>query len=194
MMKAVRSIELGLDTLTLPELRDSTDSEEEIEQLHRAGLTSALFCVYEALKRGMPPRDYLRHHQDRLVVPGQAAASGSTWSMSLKNGELTTEDCTCNAKKFGFLDKTIQRLSGAGHPARNTAAAAYQDGGYLRCGIRRRNALFLLHLRRGKRSKRVYRRAAATPTRRRCWSSAPAPSASARALSSTTARSTASGR
>ena len=52
MMKAVSSTELGLDTMTLPDFEKLT-TEEVIEHLHVQDSERA-FCVYEALKRGVP--------------------------------------------------------------------------------------------------------------------------------------------
>ena len=52
MMKAVSSIELGMDTLTLSDFEKLT-TEEVIEHLHVQDSERA-FCVYEALKRGVP--------------------------------------------------------------------------------------------------------------------------------------------
>ena len=108
MMKAVSSTELGLDTMTLPDFEKLT-TEEVIEHLHVQDSERA-FCVYEALKRGVPHEtiyditkidwwflDKLQHLADI--------------EMGLKNGELTTEKYL-NAKRFGFLDKTIRRLAG----------------------------------------------------------------------------------
>ena len=108
MMKAVSSTELGLDTMTLPDFEKLT-TEEVIEHLHVQDSERA-FCVYEALKRGVAHDviyditkidwwflDKLQHLADI--------------EMGLKNGELTTEKYL-NAKRFGFLDKTIKRLAG----------------------------------------------------------------------------------
>ena len=108
MMKAVSSTELGLDTMTLPDFEKLT-TDEVIEHLHVQDSERA-FCVYEALKRGVPHEtiyditkidwwflDKLQHLADI--------------EMGLKNGELTTEKYL-NAKRFGFLDKTIRRLAG----------------------------------------------------------------------------------
>ena len=107
MMKAVSSTELGLDTMTLPDFEKLT-TDEVIEHLHVQDSERA-FCVYEALKRGVPHEtiyditkidwwflDKLQHLADI--------------EMGLKNGELTTEKYL-NAKRFGFLDKTIRRLA-----------------------------------------------------------------------------------
>ena len=47
-MKAVRSIELGLDTLRLPKTAEKTD-EEIRDLLHDCRTTSGIFAVFEAL-------------------------------------------------------------------------------------------------------------------------------------------------
>ena len=154
MMKAVSSTELGLDTMTLPDFEKLT-TEEVIEHLHVQDSERA-FCVYEALKRGVAHDviyditkidwwflDKLQHLADI--------------EMGLKNSELTTEKYL-NAKRFGFLDKTIRRLAGVDTPARGPEGRV-QDGRYLRRRICRQDAVFLLHLRRGQRSEAVHCRA-----------------------------------
>ena len=110
MMKAVSSIELGLDTLTLPDF-EKLSTREIIDHLHVQDSERA-FCVYEALKRGVDHKtiyditkidwwflDKMQHLADL--------------EQGLKTGELTREKYL-EAKKYGFLDKTILRLSGAG--------------------------------------------------------------------------------
>ena len=119
MMKAVSSTELGLDTLTLPDF-EKLSTEEVIEHLHVQDSERA-FCVYEALKRGVPHEtiyditkidwwflDKMQHLADI--------------EMGLKNGELTNEKYL-SAKKFGFLDKTIKRLAGVDTLPEHPAAA-----------------------------------------------------------------------
>ena len=109
MMKAVSSTELGMDTLTLPAFEELS-TEEIIDHLHVQDSERA-FCVYEALKRGVPHQtiyditkidwwflDKMQHLADL--------------ELGLKQGELTREKYL-EAKKYGFLDKTILRLSGA---------------------------------------------------------------------------------
>ncbi len=108
MMKAVSSIELGMETLTLPAFEEYT-TEQVVEHLHVQDSERA-FCVYEALKRGVPHKviyditkidwwflDKLQHLADL--------------ELGLKKGELTREKYF-EAKKYGFMDKTIARLSG----------------------------------------------------------------------------------
>ena len=58
LMKAVRSIELGLDTLNLPKLKGLTTNEIE-EKLHNTD-DERLFVVYEAFKRGVPLENIFR--------------------------------------------------------------------------------------------------------------------------------------
>ena len=109
LMKAVSSIELGMDTLTLPDF-EKLPTEEIIDHLHVQDSERA-FCVYEALKRGVDHKtiyditkidwwflDKMQHLADL--------------ELGLKEGELTREKYL-EAKKYGFLDKTIRRLSGA---------------------------------------------------------------------------------
>ena len=108
LMKAVSSIELGMDTLTLPDF-EKLSTEEIIDHLHVQDSERA-FCVYEALKRGVPHQtiyditkidwwflDKMQHLADL--------------EQGLKTGELTREKYL-EAKKYGFLDKTIRRLAG----------------------------------------------------------------------------------
>ena len=108
LMKAVSSIELGMDTLTLPDF-EKLPTEEIIDHLHVQDSERA-FCVYEALKRGVDHKtiyditkidwwflDKMQHLADL--------------ELGLKEGELTREKYL-EAKKYGFLDKTIRRLSG----------------------------------------------------------------------------------
>ena len=57
MMKAVRSVELGLDSFNLPKFADKT-KEELLELLHNCD-DERIFCVYEALKKGIPAEKIL---------------------------------------------------------------------------------------------------------------------------------------
>ena len=54
MMKAVRSVELGLDSFNLPKFADKT-KEELLELLHNCD-DERIFCVYEALQERHPSR------------------------------------------------------------------------------------------------------------------------------------------
>ena len=107
-MKAVRGIELGLDTLTLPEFCKLSDSE--VEEALAIIDDRRLFMVYEALKRGITPQrinditkidNWFLHKMLNLV----------NIEAELKKGNLTDE-LYLQAKKYGYLDSTIKRLSG----------------------------------------------------------------------------------
>ena len=108
MMKAVHSIELGLDTLTLPQLEDLPD--EEIVKLLANTDDERLFVVYEAIKRGISFDeifDITKIDKWFLAKFGKLAKMEN----ALKEGELTVEKYRA-AKKLGFLDATMRRLSG----------------------------------------------------------------------------------
>ena len=115
--------ELGLDTMTLPELENLT-TEEVIARLPRQDSERA-FVVYECLKRGVDHKviydvtkidwwflDKMQHLAD--IENG------------LKTQPLTAEAYK-NAKKYGFLDKTIRRLSGQELPCQLNAGFKMVD-------------------------------------------------------------------
>ena len=123
MMKAVSSIELGLETLTLPAL--AADSDETIvEKLHHCDSERA-FVVYEALKRGISwdiihditkiDRWFLAKMQHLADIENE-----------LTRGELTEESYR-TAKQYGFLDKTIRRLTGKEIPVQLHASYKMVD-------------------------------------------------------------------
>lgn len=106
-MKAVTSIELSLETPTLPML--TTMSDEEIVDKLSVQDSDRAFCVYEALKRGVS-FDVI---YDKTKI--------DYWFLSklqkLANTELALakgfdEELYNKAKRQGFMDKTIERLSG----------------------------------------------------------------------------------
>ena len=108
MMKAAISVELGLETLTLPELTEKSD-EEILELVHHPD-DKRIFVIYEALKRGVSwdtifditkiDKWFLAKFQKLADMEKRLAAGDDS--------ESTYE----KAKKMGFLDKTIARLTG----------------------------------------------------------------------------------
>ena len=107
MMKAVRSIELGLDYMQLPKLKALSDAEIR-EQLALID-DERIFVVVEALRRGVDIEDifaitkidrWFLHKFLRLVQ----------MENRLKAGNID-EETYRSAKKLGFLDKTIEMLS-----------------------------------------------------------------------------------
>jgi carbamoyl-phosphate synthase large subunit len=108
MMKAIRSVELGMETLTIEALVESTD--DEIMEMLGESDDQRAFVVYEAIKRGISLDtifditridkwflDKLRH----LAV----------MEKDLETLGLTEERIRV-AREIGFLDKTIEELSG----------------------------------------------------------------------------------
>ena len=123
MMKAVRSIELGLDSMNLKKLKDLSD-EEIFERIHNVD-DERSFVVFEAIKRGVALE---KIHEITMI---------DMWFLSkLKNlaeleayladGELTCEKYDL-AKKYGYLDSTIERISGQKCPKRTRAVFKMVD-------------------------------------------------------------------
>ena len=123
MMKAVRSIELGLDSMNLKKLKDLSD-EEIYNRLYNVD-DERSFVVFEAIKRGVALE---KIHEITMI---------DMWFLSkLKNladlenyladGELTCEKYDL-AKKYGYLDSTIERMSGQKCPKRTRAVFKMVD-------------------------------------------------------------------
>jgi carbamoyl-phosphate synthase large subunit len=107
MMKAVRGAELGMDTLTKPDFEKLSD-DEVVEKLADTDV-DRLFCIFEALKRGV--------HEDKI---NEITFYDRWFIRKFKNladleaeigkGEITQE-LYDRAKNYGYLDKTIERIS-----------------------------------------------------------------------------------
>ena len=107
MMKAVRSIELKITTLSMPSL--SKLSDEDIKKLLHSADDERIFVVYEAIKRGVSLDVIFDVTKiDRWFL--SKLRNLSDMEKSLCTGELTDEKYE-KAKKYGFLDSTIEKLS-----------------------------------------------------------------------------------
>ncbi len=108
MMKAVRSIELGMDTLTKKAFIELTD-EEVLKKLEDVDVDRC-FCVFEALKRGI---SIDKIHEITMIDKWFIAKLNNLAELEkwLANGELT-EEKYLTAKKYCYLDSTIERISG----------------------------------------------------------------------------------
>ena len=108
MMKAVRSIEMGLTTMNLPKLAEK--DTEEIRSLLENCDDERIFVVYEAIKRGISLDEIFEITMiDRWFLNKfRKLAEMEDW---LADGELT-QDKYLQAKKMGFLDATVTALSG----------------------------------------------------------------------------------
>ena len=109
MMKAVSSIELGMDTLTHKPFEELTD-EEVVEHMHVQD-AERVFCVYEALKRGIDHKViYDITKIDWWFLDKMQHLADLEKGLAQCNGVLSLEQYK-TAKKYGFQDKTIRRLA-----------------------------------------------------------------------------------
>ena len=108
MMKAVRSIELGLDTMTKPAFEKLTDEEVE-KKLYDVDVDRA-FCIFEALKRNISVD---KIHEITMVDNWFIDKLKNLVELErwLADGKLTQEKYNF-AKKYCYLDKTIEKISG----------------------------------------------------------------------------------
>ena len=107
MMKAVRSIELGLDTMNLKKL-EKYSTDEIRERLHLVD-DERSFTVFEALKRGITPEEIheITMIDNWFLYKLLNLVELEKW---LADGELTEEKYN-TAKQYGYLDSTIERIS-----------------------------------------------------------------------------------
>jgi carbamoyl-phosphate synthase large subunit len=107
MMKAVRSIELKLNTMRMPKMAALSDAELDA-QLHKPD-DERIFAVYEAVGRGVSfDRIFDITKIDRWFLA--KFKNLANMEKSLTQGELTHEKFLA-AKKMGFLDVSIEKLS-----------------------------------------------------------------------------------
>lgn len=122
-MKAVSSIELGLDTPTLNTLIALTD--DEITQKLYVQDSDRSFVVYEALKRG------ISHSVIYDITKIDYWFLAKLQNLADMEIRLAKEPLTCEmykqAKKLGFMDKSIRRISGAELPAFTPASFKMAD-------------------------------------------------------------------
>lgn len=106
-IKAVRGAELKLDTLNLPKLRMLSD-DEIVAKLADVD-DERIFVMYEALKRGVSIE---KIHEITMVDEWFLGKLLHLTQLEkgLAEGELT-EEKYLEAKKYGYLDATIERLS-----------------------------------------------------------------------------------
>lgn len=123
MMKAIRGAELKVDSLNLPKLEKLSD--EEI----KAGIDPAhderIFYVFEALKRGISVDEI---HELTMIDEWFLWKLNNLLQLEkwLADGELTVEKYRY-AKKWGYLDSTIERLSGQQVPEHLSASYKMVD-------------------------------------------------------------------
>jgi carbamoyl-phosphate synthase large subunit len=123
MMKAVRSIELGLDTMNLKKFEELSD--EQVRERLCVIDDERSFLVFEALKRDISVDEI--HEVTKIdkwfLEKLLNLVKLERW---LADGELTIEKYDI-AKRFGYLDSTIERISGQKCPARKRAVFKMVD-------------------------------------------------------------------
>lgn len=122
-IKAVRGAELKLDTLNLPKLADKTDDEIE-ELLHNCD-DERIFVVYEAIKRGI---SIARIHEITMIDEWFLGKfmNLAEFEKGLRSGVLD-EESYLQGKKWGYLDSTLEKLSGKKVPFHKDAAFKMVD-------------------------------------------------------------------
>lgn len=123
MMKAVRSIELGLDTMNLKKLEKLED--HEVKNLLYSVDDERSFAVFEALKRNIPIETI---HEITKIDCWFLSKLNNLVELErlLRDGELTAEKYDI-AKRYGYLDSTIERISGQKCPKRTRAVFKMVD-------------------------------------------------------------------
>lgn len=123
MMKAVRSIELGLDSMNMKKL-EKKSTAEIMQMLHTVDDERA-FQVYEALKRGVSTDEIhkLTMIDKWFLEKLMNLVNLEKW---LADGELTVEKYN-TAKQYGYLDSTIERMSGQKCPIHRNAVYKMVD-------------------------------------------------------------------
>ena len=123
MMKAVRSIELGLDSMNLKKLKKLSD--EEIYNKIKDVDDERSFVVFEAIKRGVALEEI--HDITKIDMWFLSKLKNlADMEAYLADGELTCEKYDL-AKKYGYLDSTIERMSGQKCPKRTRAVFKMVD-------------------------------------------------------------------
>ena len=123
MMKAVRSIELGLDSMNLKKLKKLSD--EEIYNKIKDVDDERSFVVFEAIKRGVALEEI--HDITKIDMWFLSKLKNlADLEAYLADGELTCEKYDL-AKKYGYLDSTIERMSGQKCPKRTRAVFKMVD-------------------------------------------------------------------
>ena len=107
LLKAVRGAEISLDTLNLPLLKELTD-EEVLWRLDPA-TDERLFVLYEALLRGFSVEEI---HRRTMVDEWFLEKLKNIARMEKRLSEGLDDELYLEAKKMGFTDKAIERISG----------------------------------------------------------------------------------
>ena len=120
LMKSIRGAEIGLKTLTMPKMQEYDD--EALKAAATEPTDERLFAIYEALKRGVSAEEINSWNQMDVWFLTKIRKLAEM-EKALETEELT-EELYMAAKKAGFLDETIEKLSGK--KIENPARAVYK--------------------------------------------------------------------
>ena len=120
MMKAVRGAEISQDTLNYKKFMQMSDAE--VEDNLKNITDERIFCVYEALKRGIEPE---KIHSITKIDNWFLYKLLNLVKMDnrLKEGDIS-DSLYLEAKKMGYLDRTIESFSG--EKIKNPIYASYK--------------------------------------------------------------------
>ena len=108
LLKAIRSLEIGLNHLQMPELEALSD-QEIFERVHLV-TDERIFVIFEAIRRGMPLTEIARITTMDLFFLNKFL-NIVNMEKRLQNEELTPA-LLRSAKKMGFSDLTIGKYTG----------------------------------------------------------------------------------
>ncbi|MFR7951528.1 MAG: carbamoyl-phosphate synthase large subunit, partial [Acutalibacteraceae bacterium] len=116
-MKAIRSLNMQLDTPRLPKL--AALSEEEILKVIERSNNERIFAVYAAVARGVP---FDAIYRLTSIDPWFLSKMKNISDMEAELAAGADDEAILRAKNMGFLDCTIERLTGEKlvHPAHST--------------------------------------------------------------------------
>ncbi|MCL1867023.1 MAG: carbamoyl-phosphate synthase large subunit, partial [Oscillospiraceae bacterium] len=114
LMKAVRGAEIGMDSLSHPDFTTRKMNNEQLLKKLEDIDTDRIFCIFEALKRGISEDEinritlydkwFIRKIKNLADLEKQIAA--------VKTGHISQE-LYDKAKSFGYLDSTIEKICNA---------------------------------------------------------------------------------
>lgn len=109
-MKAVRALNIGIDTPTLPKFANKT--ADELIQIIASTDNERIFAVYQALKKQVPVAEIA---DITRIDPWFLTKMKNIAETELLLANSPQEDDMKHAKELGFTDTAIKRLSGADH-------------------------------------------------------------------------------
>lgn len=117
LMKAVRGIEIGLDTLNLPEMKEM-DIRAQLAEID----DRRLFAVFEALRRGVSVDEIHEITRiDKYFI--SKIKKLADFEKEIENAELTDE-VYLKGKMLGYTDSALEKISG--DTVKNSRPAVYK--------------------------------------------------------------------